>query len=109
VALARTLRSQMSLPEVMLWQRLQHGDVKFRRQHPVGRYVLDFFCASARLCVEVDGVSHDMGDNPARDAVRDAWLERQGVTVVRLAAPAVLRDPDGVAEGIVRLASGGRV
>ena len=47
---------------------------------------LDFFCAKARLAVEIDGVSHDMGDRPRRDIRRDAWLEARGVTVMRIAA-----------------------
>ena len=107
MALARKLRSTMSLPEILLWQRLQHSDVKFRRQHPVGRYVLDFYCAAAWICVEVDGISHDMGNNPSRDTDRDAWLNAQGVSVLRICAADVLRDPDGVADGIVRAVAGG--
>ncbi|HXC26532.1 MAG TPA: DUF559 domain-containing protein [Stellaceae bacterium] len=53
------LRRNMSLPEVVLWQALRHGrlaGLRFRRQHPVGPYILDFFCASVRLAIEVDGL-----------------------------------------------------
>jgi very-short-patch-repair endonuclease len=58
----------------------------FRRQHPIGRYVLDFYCAKARLAIEIDGISHDMSTRPKRDIERDAWLAAHGVTVLRIAA-----------------------
>ena len=76
----------MSLPEVLLWRILRDrpGGYKFRRQHPAGPYVLDFFCAEHRLAVEVDGEVHARGDAPARDAARDAWIRSQGVRVHRV-------------------------
>ncbi|MGB7655266.1 MAG: endonuclease domain-containing protein [Novosphingobium sp.] len=103
---AAKLRRQMTLPEVVLWQELRKrpADLKFRRQHPAGRYVLDFYCALAWLAVEVDGIAHDMGDNPERDIVRDAWLDTQGVRVIRFPAPEVLRDVHGVVEQIAAAA-----
>ena len=52
----------------------------FRRQHPIGPYVIDFYCAKAWLAIEIDGMSHDMGDRPYSDAQRDAWLRERGVT-----------------------------
>jgi very-short-patch-repair endonuclease len=91
----------------MLWSRLRTrapGSPTFRRQHPIGPYVLDFFCATARLAVEIDGMAHDVGDRPQRDQRRDAWLLDQGVTVMRIAAAEVLAAPDDVADGIVRTA-----
>lgn len=107
VARARELRGAMTLPEVLLWQRLRKvEDAKFRRQHPIGPYVLDFYCAAARVCIEIDGIAHDMGDRPERDAVRDRWLAGQGVRVVRVAAAEVLRDVDGVADSLVRMCGG---
>jgi very-short-patch-repair endonuclease len=77
----------------------------FRRQHPIGRYVLDFYCAKARLAVEIDGMSHDLGDRPQRDASRDAWLKARRLTVTRIAALEAMRDADEVAEAIVRAAT----
>ncbi|HSG34196.1 MAG TPA: DUF559 domain-containing protein, partial [Sphingomonadaceae bacterium] len=67
----------MSLPEVLLWQRLKGSPngLKFRRQHDAGNYVLDFYCHSARLIVEVDGVSHEMGIRPEADARRDEYFQ----------------------------------
>jgi very-short-patch-repair endonuclease len=97
----------MSLPEVLLWRELKSsaGDgPQFRRQHPLGPYVLDFYCASARLCIEVDGYSHGTGDRPQRDDFRDAFLASQGIHVERIAAKAVLSDPHAVAHGVRTLA-----
>jgi len=95
----------MSLPEVLLWQilRKQPGYVKFRRQHPIGRYVLDFYVRELKLAIEIDGVSHDRGDRPERDEVRDRWLASQGIEMLRIAATDVLADPAAVADSIVRL------
>ncbi len=97
----------MTPPEVRLWLRLRQqgeGMPRFRRQHPLGHYVLDFYCAAAKLCVEVDGWGHNMGDHPARDERRDAWLTAQGIVALRIAAADVLADPDDVADCIVRTA-----
>jgi very-short-patch-repair endonuclease len=100
---ARRLRKQMSLPEVLLWRLLRKASPPFRRQHPIGSYVVDFYCPAAKLVIEVDGFAHVTGDRPQRDAARDAWLRRQGLSIVRLAAADVLRDAMGCAEGILRL------
>jgi len=91
---ARVLRRQMTLPEALLWKALRAAadGFKFRRQHPVGPYVLDFFCVSARLAVEVDGAAHDMGDNPERDEQRDAWLQSRGIRTLRIPAREVPAD-----------------
>jgi very-short-patch-repair endonuclease len=81
------------------------GAPVFRRQHPIGAYVLDFYCAKARLAVEVDGVSHDMGDRPQRDLRRDAWLRAQGVSVMRIPASQVMLAIDEVVDSIERTAT----
>jgi very-short-patch-repair endonuclease len=67
--------------------------------------VLDFYCAKANLAVEIDGMSHDMGDRPWRDERRDAWLRKHGVTVMRILAHELLQDVDEAADAIVRMAS----
>jgi len=105
---AQHLRRSLSVPEARLWNRLRTrapGKPIFRRQHPIGPYVLDFYCAKARLAVEIDGMSHDMGDRPQRDMRRDTWLEKHGVTVVRIAANDLTREIDEAANAIVRMAS----
>ncbi len=86
---ARALRRGMSLPEVVLWQALRHGrlaGLRFRRQHPIGPYILDFYCARLRLAVEVDGLAHDAATQMQHDERRRGWLAERRVTVMRLAA-----------------------
>ena len=103
---ARKLRRQMSKPEVMLWRHLR-GDpqgMQFRRQHAVGDFVLDFYCPKANLVIEVDGIAHDMGDQPAFDERRTALLDGMGIETLRIAAIDVLRSDAAVAERIVRYA-----
>jgi very-short-patch-repair endonuclease len=93
---ARRLRREMSLPEVILWQNLRGGrldGLRFRRQHPMGAYVLDFYCDAARLAVEVDGAHHTLGDNPCRDLERDTWFAARGILTLRIPAIDVLTDP----------------
>ena len=105
---ARRLRRTLSPPEARLWTRLRArrpGAPIFRRQHPLGPYVLDFYCAKARLAIEIDGIGHDMGDRPQRDLRRDAWLRAQGVSIMRILAIDVLRAIDDVADAIVRAAT----
>ena len=79
---ARALRRRTSVAEQLLWTRLRDrrlGELKFRRQVPIGRYVADFVCFRHRLVVEADGPFHDR----EHDAVRDAWLVGQGFRVLR--------------------------
>lgn len=95
----------MTLPEVLLWRLLKGKPmgVKFRKQHPVGEFAIDFYCAEKRIGIEIDGIAHMMGDNPAKDARRDAMLRNMDIEVVRITAADVLRDVEGVADSIVRL------
>jgi very-short-patch-repair endonuclease len=95
---ARRLRKAMSLPEVLLWQqlKLRPGGFKFRKQHPAGFYVLDFFCAEAKLAIEVDGEAHSRGDQPAFDAGRDRQLMSHGIATLRIPAAEVLDNLEGV-------------
>ena len=98
---AHQLRSKMSLPEVILWQALRRKQtgLHFRKQHPAGPYVLDFYCDAAKLCVEVDGEGHSW--RLERDRARDRWLADQGVKSVRVLARDVLRDLDAVVAYII--------
>jgi hypothetical protein len=80
-ARARSLRRNMSLPEVVLWQTLRRGQVsglRFRRQHPVGPYILDFYCPSARLAIEVDGSAHDAAAQVRHDERRGLGWSKRG-------------------------------
>ena len=101
IGMARRLRKEMSLPEVILWSELRNrpGGLKFRRQHPAGPYILDFACVGARLAIEVDGSGHDFRSH--HDEVRDEWLANQGFLTMRIAAKDVLQDLDAVMRGIL--------
>jgi very-short-patch-repair endonuclease len=103
---ARALRRSMSPPEIALWAALR-GDrtsLRFRRQYAAGPFVLDFYCAKARLAVEVDGGAHNRSDRPARDDARTQWLAVQGLEVLRIAAVDVERDLDAIVRLIVATA-----
>jgi very-short-patch-repair endonuclease len=98
----------LSPPEARLWNRLRQrapGLPVFRRQHPIGPYVLDFYCAKARLAIEIDGMSHDVGDRPERDLRRDTWLREHGVTVMRIPAGEIARNIDQTIDAIARIAA----
>ena len=103
---ARRLRRELSLPEAMLWRELRGSPqgIRFRKQHPAGPFVLDFFCARANLAIEIDGFAHDTGDRPARDLKRDAWLKERRIDTVRIPARDVLASATTVAESIIGMA-----
>jgi very-short-patch-repair endonuclease len=93
----------MTLPEVLLWRvmRARPDGFKFRRQHPAGPYVLDFYCEAARLAVEVDGQAHERGGAHETDAARDEWLRIAGISTLRIPAAEVLADVEAAVLGIV--------
>ena len=100
-ARAKTLRSQATPAERLLWTALSNrkeAGHKFSRQMPVGPYFADFLCREARLVVELDGYSHDMTQD--YDGRRDAFMVEQGFTVLRFANPDVLNNLDGVVQAI---------
>jgi very-short-patch-repair endonuclease len=103
VAKARKLRRTMTPPEVGLWRilRTRPAGLKFRHQHPAGPYVLDFYCAAAKLAIEIDGLAHEMGDNPARDERRDQWLRNRGYRVLRVVATELRDNAEGVLQHIL--------
>ena len=100
---ARKLRREMSLPEVLLWTQLQKrpGGHKFRRQVPQHPYTLDFACLRSRLAIEVDGASHDLGNAPDKDAMRDRVMAGRGFRTLRLPASEVLGNMEGCIAAIV--------
>ena len=105
VKLARKLRSEMSLPEVLLWTELRRrpGGFKLRRQHAAGEYVLDFYCATAKLAVEVDGMAHDSADAAFRDANRSAFLKSRGIATTRIPATLILEDIGPVVTRLIEI------
>jgi very-short-patch-repair endonuclease len=107
---ARTLRRAMTLPELLLWEKLRGRRLerlRFRRQHPMGPYILDFYCPSAALAVEVDGLVHEGAEKATRDALRDRWLAERNVRVLRIPASDILKDErfEGVLASIAQAAA----
>ncbi len=99
---ARELRQPQTPAEQKLWARLrdrQLGGFKFRRQHPIGRFIVDFCCADRQLVVEIDGDSH--AEQVEYDQARTEWLCEQGYSVIRFSNQAVWRQIEAVIEAIL--------
>jgi len=104
---AKYLRRRLTLPEGLLWRAIKAGKadgLKFRKQHPIGPYILDFYCHEASLCVEVDGGSHSLGQRPDKDERRDAWLAEKGIRTLRLSASLILDEVDDAVRTIIEFA-----
>ncbi|MBA4107001.1 MAG: hypothetical protein C0485_14735 [Pirellula sp.] len=98
------LRKQATHPEKLLWSILssrQLAGLKFRRQHPIEPFIVDFYCAEAKLVIELDGESHN--GRESYDAERSKLLANLGLNVMRITNDEVLTNLDGVAEGILRV------
>lgn len=107
---ARFLCSGMTDAEQKLWfhlRRKQIGGVQFYRQRPVGNCIVDFYAPSVRLVIEVDGSQHFEADGKRQDEVRDAWLQQQGLAVMRFDNLQVLRETEAVLDSIARTIEGG--
>jgi len=87
---AKAMRKDPTPEEAEMWQYLRAWKRmhKFRRQHPIGRFILDFYCPEKRLAVEVDGPIHE--EQRGRDAERDAYLAAAGIRVIRVTNGEVL-------------------
>jgi very-short-patch-repair endonuclease len=100
---ARKLRVDMTDAERILWAILRNrrfGDKKFRRQQPIGPYIADFFCASAKLIVELDGGQHTETARLKRDEVRTCFLNERGYRVVRISNLDLLKHRDVVIDNL---------
>ncbi len=107
---AKPLRRVMTPQELGLWLRVKNrqlGGFKFRRQHPVGPYILDFYCAEVRLAVEIDGQTHWSPEQERHDARRDAYLREMGIETLRLSTEG-LRQPGAAADCILEVLRRGR-
>ena len=105
MALARQLRRDQTDAERLLWRLLRNQrfcGLKFRRQHPIEPYVLDFYCHEERLGIELDGGQHAAPDTQRSDTARTAFLESEGITIVRFWNHEVLQDPEAVLERLYR-------
>jgi very-short-patch-repair endonuclease len=101
---AKVLRREMTQPEKTLWSLLRRNQrgLHFRRQHPLGPFILDFYCASAKLCVEIDGPVH--ADRRDEDERRTAWLTTEGIKVLRFSMQQVEATPALVLSAIAQAA-----
>ncbi len=102
---ARFLKKVQTEAEAVLWERLRGRKLsgfKFRRQHPVDNYIVDFYCHESRLVIEVDGKIHEQNDNPDYDKNRTQDLIALGLMVIRFTNEQVLQDIDLVLEEIKR-------
>jgi very-short-patch-repair endonuclease len=105
---ARRLRRDATKAEKKLWYLLQRGQMaglSFRRQHPLGKYIIDFYCSPLKLAIEVDGGQHNEQAHQAHDERRSQWLRGKGVTVLRFWNNDVLQNIEGVWDEIERTAS----
>ena len=101
---ANRLRRNLTAPERLLWFMLRRNrqGLHFRRQHPVGPFILDFYCAEAKLCVEVDGPMHD--DRAHYDERRTDWLAKEGIRVLRFTVAELEQRPAFVVAAIAQAA-----
>jgi very-short-patch-repair endonuclease len=100
---ARNLRQSSTDAEQLLWRLLRNRGLtghKFRRQHPVPPYILDFYCDSKKLAIELDGGQHNTDEARAHDEIRSNFLTERGITVLRFWNDAVLTETDAVLEAI---------
>jgi very-short-patch-repair endonuclease len=102
-AAAKKLRANTTPHERMLWRALKDLPLEgshFRRQAPIGPYIVDFFCPAKRLIIELDGGHHNEDDTAERDRVRQSWLENEGYRVIRFWNSEITADLTAVLERI---------
>jgi very-short-patch-repair endonuclease len=100
--LARQMRTEPTLAEKLLWQRLRNKQLlgfKFRRQQVIDRFIVDFYCHEVKLVIEVDGEIHNY--TQAKDAIRQEFLESLGLEVIKFKNEDVLENIEGVVEKIL--------
>ena len=99
---ARNLRTNMTDAERKLWSRIRRSALghRFRRQHPLGPYVVDFVCLDRRLVIEVDGGQHNSPDGIEKDQRRTAWLNDAGYRVLRFWNTDVLKNMEEIVETV---------
>jgi cyclase len=100
--LAKNLRRHMTGTEIILWQHLKSGinGLKFRRQHPIGIYIADFYCHKVRLIIEVDGLIHEKLEIKSFDEEREKQLKDLGCQILRFTNKEIYTDIENVLEKI---------
>ena len=102
---ARILRKKETWAEKLMWRWLRDrrfSGYKFRRQHPVSVYYLDFFCEKARLAIELDGFGHGRASQQRRDVEREAFLASRGIKVLRFWNSSLRRNAQSIRDTIFR-------
>jgi very-short-patch-repair endonuclease len=103
---ATILRKNMTLPELILWKKLRDKSlfkVKFRRQHPIDIFIVDFYCHKYKLVIEIDGEVHHMVDSIEYDTNRTAELKKFGITIIRFSNDEVVYNIDTVVNRIQKI------
>jgi very-short-patch-repair endonuclease len=102
---SRELRQPLTPAEAVLWRHLRNRKLayKFRRQHQIDRFIIDFYCAEARVCIEIDGSQHFEPEQEEYDMVRTTFLEELGYEVIRFTNHDVRSDLNAVVDEIVRV------
>ncbi len=97
----------MSRPEAVLWHHLRAkrlGGLRFRRQHPMGPFIADFYCHEAALIVEIDSTHHAGPERSRHDQSRDEWMNQRGVAVLRVSASEISKDVGAVLRRVLTAA-----
>ena len=94
----KELRKRLTPAEARLWTYIKNSQLghKFRRQHSIGKYILDFYCTQKKLAVELDGSPHDTEQGFAKDKERTEYLQSQGIKVIRFENKDVIKNLEGV-------------
>jgi imidazole glycerol-phosphate synthase subunit HisF len=102
---ARLLRKNMTAAETVLWMYLKAGvnDCKFRRQHPIGIYIADFYCHEAKLVLEVDGSIHNLDEVKQNDKEKETYLINNGYSVIRFTNKEIMNQAEIVIEKIKKI------
>ncbi len=107
--MARQLRKRMTKAEIILWEELRQnklGGLKFRRQHPISRFIADFYCHKLQLVIELDGGIHNNIEVRENDEIRQKEIESFGITIIRFSNDEVLHNINDVLSKIESLTTG---
>jgi very-short-patch-repair endonuclease len=103
---AKLLRESMTEPEKELWKLLSNNKfmgLRFRAQHPIGKFIADFYCHSIKLVIEVDGGIHDLQENKEYDILRSTEIEKWDIHIVRFSNEHVLSDLKAVTNQLIKI------
>lgn len=108
IELARNLRKTQTESEAFLWELLRNkqiNDLKFRRQHPIGNYIADFYCAEKNLVIELDGSIHNKKEKKESDKERDAIMKNHNINVIRFTNNDVFQKTEEVIQTIIDISN----